>query len=506
MNGEQEKALDAAIAGAEAESAAAKKKEDGRSKTSAANGAAGGRPKKFKAGDFVNAFIERLQGETRAGVVTLRRWHETWYRYQGGRYHKITDESLWNDISAFIRTGAHFECHTPNLVTAVQNTLRGNDCCGVPEEVDMPCWLPSGEPAKNWLALSNCLVDVEALAAGRIDEATAEFSPELFTTFGADFEYNPSAPCPLWHKYLEEVLPDPEDRKMVQMLFGLCLVADTSYDVFFVFYGDGGTGKTVCAEVLRGLIGKANVSNLDLVELAEKHGKHVLTETRLNIGSEIPNRIAGLDLADAESHLKKAASGEAIKCELKNKDIYFRDVTARLLFLTNNLPTFSDQSSGLWRRIRLIPFFVKIAETKKCDRNLKDKLMGELSGIFNWAVEGLAMLREYWNHFPSLGKGKEIIEQHRAGCDKERTFLTDAFTPATASSFVEASQVYQKYKNFCEDNGYRPKGQNQFAADIRRCFPSATSGKEYISAVQKRVWYGIASLAPVEPPEEDSLL
>lgn len=45
----------------------------------------------------------------------------------------------------------------------------------------------------------------------------------------------------------------------------------------------------------------------------------------------------------------------------------------------------------MWRRIHVIEFPRKFAE-HEMDVELTEKLMGELSGIFNWALEGYKRL------------------------------------------------------------------------------------------------------------------
>ena len=62
----------------------------------------------------------------------------------------------------------------------------------------------------------------------------------------------------------------------------------------------------------------------------------------------------------------------------------------------NRLPTVTDTSTGFWRRIRVIPFNADFENKQRYQRidDLKEALDEELPGIFNWAMEGLARLRE----------------------------------------------------------------------------------------------------------------
>jgi phage/plasmid-associated DNA primase len=57
----------------------------------------------------------------------------------------------------------------------------------------------------------------------------------------------------------------------------------------------------------------------------------------------------------------------------------------------NTLPDIEDNTHGMWRRIHVIEFPRKFAE-HEMDVELTEKLMAELSGIFNWALEGYKRL------------------------------------------------------------------------------------------------------------------
>jgi putative DNA primase/helicase len=274
------------------------------------------------------------------------------------------------------------------------------------------------------------------------------------------------------------------------MLFGLCLVPDTSYDVFFLFYGDGGTGKSVAGRVLEALVGKANVSNLTLADFSEKHAVHLLTESLVNWVSDMP-RLRSDQLQAVEGVLKQSTGGEGLKVERKNENPGKAPATARCIFATNNLPEFTDQSFGLWRRMRIIPFEQQIVGTDKQDRSLPNKLMGELPGIFMWAVRGLGELMARGETFPIIGRGKAIYDEHRALCDRTGTFLRETYKTAGGGVGEETKAVYDAYKQWSEDNGYRPKGMNQFVAEMRRVFPGVQVVRSQVAGDRKRIFAGL---------------
>jgi putative DNA primase/helicase len=56
---------------------------------------------------------------------------------------------------------------------------------------------------------------------------------------------------------------------------------------------------------------------------------------------------------------------------------------------TNHKPVIKGTDHGIWRRIKLIPFTMRIPEEKQ-DKHLELKLWEEPSGILNWQLEGAA--------------------------------------------------------------------------------------------------------------------
>lgn len=458
-------------------------KKDGRALTSAENGKKGGR--KPQQTNIANAFI-MTQGEP----FPFRRHCRRWYRFNSKIWEAKDDEEVGGHVMGYLRQVWPASASI-NMRNNVLGHMTDYNVALVDGKVRMPCWLPDGESAADWRAMGNCLVNVRKLAEGASPKAaTMPFTPRLFSTFGVDYDFDPAAKCPRWMSYLDDVQPNAEDRLALQMLFGLCLVPDTSYDVFFLFYGDGGTGKSVAGRVLEALVGKANVSNLTLADFAEKHAVHMLTESLVNWVSDMP-RLRSDQLQAVEGILKQSTGGEGLKVERKNENPGKAPATARCIFATNNLPEFTDQSFGLWRRMRIIPFEQRIVGTTKQDRGLAAKLIEELPGIFLWAVEGLGALLKAGAEFPLIGRGKAIYEEHRGLCDRSGTFIRERYRAVGGSAGIETGVVYAAYKTWSEDNGYRPKGMNLFVADMRRVYPGVNVIRQQIGGERKRIFAGL---------------
>jgi putative DNA primase/helicase len=80
--------------------------------------------------------------------------------------------------------------------------------------------------------------------------------------------------------------------------------------------------------------------------------------------------------------------------------------TARLMMAVNELPRFTDSSSGIWRKLTVLPFTQQFTGVK-ADKKLMDAFRKEMSGIFNWAMRRVDQIRakkilSFIHHAPSL--------------------------------------------------------------------------------------------------------
>lgn len=483
-------AADETLAGDEAQQMMdrAKKAQDRRRLTSPQNGQKGGRDAITKI--IADGFIASL-----GNTFPLRKHRGQWFLYDRGIYRTFSIDDLKGRVMFYLRKN-HPNCVTKNMVANVMENLIASDIAGIESRHSMPCWLPDGTTAAGWMAMRDCLVNVEALATRIAGKEVADFdiirphTAKIFSTFGLPYEYDPGATCPKWRAYLDGVQPNPEMREIVQMLFGLALVPDTSFEVFFILFGDGGCGKTVCLHVLENTVGRENVCCLPLSKFSEKHSTHLLTEHLLNIVGDLPTNDGRGSLHGIEGILKDTVSGGILSCEHKNQEPFEAHALARCIFATNSLPTFADRTSGIWDRLRVIPFDVRFRGTELQNPRLKEEIVeAELPGVFMWAVEGLAKLRSL-KQFPRGPRGTEIEARHRVDCDHEQQFLLDRYT-ARNGAFIDSRTIYAAYWAFCSESGYQKKNIANFSADVRRVFPGALDERRRIAGVKTRGFLNI---------------
>ncbi len=473
-------------------------KQDGRSKTSAANGSKGGRP---PADVFGCAKYLADQYRDEKGRLTLRHWREEWYKYDGCRYKVM----LPSDIQAEIITKLHNQSvldsfnvkPTCATVKDILANMAGHDLCGLPNR-PYPFFCNDPDKGHDMMPMQNCILDIEKAASIHYDcpdvtslpdDVVKTFrmdpTPEFFSLTALPYPYDPAATSELFDAYLVRTFPDVEVRKTVMALFGLALVPDTSYEVCFFLSGEAGTGKSTMAKVLQQFVSDDNCCSLEPANFTDKFQTWVLGEKLLNIVGELPEATTD-KMREGEHIFKDSISGGKIHYEKKHMDSLNVPCRARHVFATNVLPQFFDKSEAIWDRLIIIPFTERIRNMADRKLDYAKTLIIELPGIFNKALAALGHLRTL-NRFPEAPACLAAKMEHRERCDHEAVFIRETFV-AAPNLALDYMTAYETYRKYLTSNGYSIRSSGTFKAAMERIFGIKLSRD---STTHKQLYRGI---------------
>ena len=305
-----------------------------------------------------------------------------------------------------------------------------------------------------------------ALQNGVLNTTTFEFtehSPDRYFLQKIPVAYDPSAECPMFTGFLENVLPDKNERDSIIELFGYCLVKNYSIQRWFMFYGSGGNGKGTLLSVLSAFLGHDNVSTVELQNfdrnftLAELYGKLA------NIAGDLSHR----DL-EYSGKLKGLTGGDRLLAERKFQNPFNFVNHAKLIFSANELPRTHDETIAFWRRVMLFNFkktFIGNDDTKNYHKFLTTE--SELSGILNLAIEGLQRLNDNmdFSKKTSIDEVKEFYVKHS---DSVTSFIMDCveitYDPDNTMSFESLHKAYLMY---CQEHGFTAKTKKKLNRSLR---------------------------------------
>jgi putative DNA primase/helicase len=137
-----------------------------------------------------------------------------------------------------------------------------------------------------------------------------------------------------------------------------------------------------------------------------------------------------------------------------------------LLFSTNELPKETENTDGFFRRWLIVPFDVTIKEHEQ-DRELANKIIKtELSGVFNWVLTGLNRLL-LQRRFTECKAAIEQVTSFRRQSDSVLMFLDEEGYKADKSHHRPLKELFEEYKAFSNNNGYRACSNRTFSERLR---------------------------------------
>jgi len=235
-------------------------------------------------------------------------------------------------------------------------------------------------------------------------EFDKNFNSRAFFTYCMKYDYLPNADCPTWKKALCDMFPDDQEAviQVIQEILGYTfLYYDSPADKLFYFFGNGRNGKSIIGHVIRRLHGEENIAGVSLSEISSRFSLSEVCDKRVCLCPENPNQ----SLIDT-SKLKAITGRDVIKVEKKYQDAFSTRLLTKIIVSSNHYLRSDDTSEGFWKRILPIPFDVTFLPSDEYDRHkkscyfklqdtdLENKLDNELSGIFNWSIEGLKRLKK----------------------------------------------------------------------------------------------------------------
>jgi putative DNA primase/helicase len=281
----------------------------------------------------------------------------------------------------------------------------------------------------------------------RTGELLAHARASLITKL-APVAYDPAATCPRWERFLAEVFDGDRERSgFLQRGVGYSLTGSTEEQVLFFAHGGGQNGKTVAFETLHRALGPDYAQSTPFNTLLTQHHDGPrndvarLRGARFVSASEAPGGRA-LDAAV----LKQLVGSDTVVARFLHQEFFEFRPEFKLWLRANHKPPVPEQTTAFWRRMRLIPFDVKIPDAQR-DNDLLDKLAGEAPGILAWAVRGcLAWQREGLGEPPAV---RAATEAYRAENDVIGDFLA-ARCGLDANAWTATAELYVAFSGWWE--------------------------------------------------------
>jgi putative DNA primase/helicase len=205
----------------------------------------------------------------------------------------------------------------------------------------------------------------------------------------ANVVYDPNAKCPVFDKFFLEILPDPELRHYVQMLFGYALTTKVDAQAIHIFTGNGENGKSKLVELMQNIMGDYGQTTASSLFEEDRNGAMTNDVAALQ-GCRFGSFSETQDMAKwNEAKLKRLTGDEFLNARFLHHEFFTFRNTCKLIGAINTLPPIKDRTAAFWRRPHVVPFTVSFKGV--ADDTLPGKMWEERAGVFNWMLEGLRM-------------------------------------------------------------------------------------------------------------------
>jgi putative DNA primase/helicase len=450
-------------------------------------------PKQKPCTDLGNAerLVERFSHE-----ICYCPENKRWYVYRKGHWIPDSGGKMYRmayKVARSIKDEAKDERLTSDEMAELKKHAKKSSSKGrLRAMIDLARWFPGISVPVGLLDRNPWLINSPN---GTLNLQTGELKPhdpnDLITKL-LPVDYIPDAPCPVWEATISRIMGGDEEKiSFLKRVLGYGMTGLISEQCMFVMYGSGANGKSTILEIYR--------------ELLAGYAMHTTTASLLSsTGSSIRNDLARLNGARFVSAVeigmgkkldevlvKQLTGGDQVTARFLYNEFFEYKPEFKLFIAANHKPNIQGVDHGIWRRIHLIPFEITIP-TEEIDRDLPNKLRGELSGILSWAVQGCRQWQEQGLNVPA--SIANATAAYRAEMDIIEEFLNDRCTLA-ANEKVSLRDLYDAYKEWADNACQDVVGKKIFGNLMRQ------KGYSQSKSNGVRKWKGI-KLNPDASPEE----
>lgn len=401
------------------------------------------------------------------------------YSYQGDFWKPLSTEDAASIIRGSLSRQAALETSAQNIKECLLRIRQLADF-----ELDDVVIAPD-----HLLRCKNGAVD---LMTGKLEtDVTGEF------LYCNSFDYIPEATlamAPEFAKFCETSLEKDEKKmKLLLQILGYSVSELQIAKVGFFLIGESNSGKSLILELVQSVVGDDFVTNIAFDKLGNRFNKSRLVLSRVNICTEL----AGGKMKDID-FFKLVTAHERITADNKGEAPFEFRVRTKLLTAGNVMPEIPEitGAEALLHRMIILRFNSSIPPEKQ-DKMLLEKLLKEKDVIFSLAVKELVTLAENGFIFAEPEDSvafKAVIQDSINSVEK---FVDESciFSPEEK---VHLRDLWEKYQNFCSENGLAVKiNITQFTQKIL-CFKGVSKGKFRLHGKPLAGFFGIALSGTLE--------
>lgn len=439
--------------------------------------------------DIADEFIEANLSQ---GVSKYRFWNSNFYRFNGYCFHEVTESDMRAEVINFARAryaGVKSQ-HIANVLLNLQATVK------IADDKPAPCWAesPGDEDMAAWkpedvIVLKGQLLHVPSYIEAHAGEVNrerkylVESTAAFFSLSHVNAVFNDEAKTQVprkWLAFLEQSIQDDERIRALQQFAGYLLTTRTHLHRALFIVGPTRGGKSVFVDVLSSLVGDKHVAATSLGSLGTQFGLQSLLEKSLLTISDarLPDKINTLVV----ERLLNITGEDRVYIDRKGLPPLSQKLNTRIVIATNEIPTLKDAAGALAARLLVVRFPKSFAGHE--NRSLRKELEGELPGILQWALEGLASL-DSDGDFSQPSCDIEVLDQFKLMTSDVRDFVNEKCLVGPEFE-CEKGTLYRAFQEFMLDSGYTQSNipvKSVFCRELTTSFLEVKPKRKRVSPV-----------------------
>ena len=317
---------------------------------------------------------------------------------------------------------------------------------------------------------------------GIVNLTTGEFfphDPKYYFKRKLPINYKKTAKIKVIEKFLNETLY-PEDLNVIQEWLGFLLFRKYAFKKAVILFGDTDTGKTTLLNLITSFLGEKNIAGINLHRIVsgDKFAIASLKDKYANLFDDLSTN----DLSDSGG-FKIACGGGYITAEFKFGDSFQFKNYAKHVFCCNQIPCIKKPDEAYYSR--WIPLALDNRVSEK-DHNLINKMTTEeeLSGLLNYAIEGLKRLlsNNRFSFTKDNTKIKAIMERNSSSL---ASFAQDCLIQENGFR-INKDELYNLYCWYCNANDLRVMSKEQVGRNLNQHLKYVIAGQD-----SKRFWRNV---------------
>ena len=371
-------------------------------------------------------------------------------------YNKIADEIILKYDIVYSRgryymfNGIYYKkCELIEIERIIHNEINHNLNSAARNEImnflKIKAFVSSDLFDKDWykIAVRNGTLN---LVTGEVDVPTKN---DLNTIY-IDYEYDDDPP---YSQTIDEFFKQLSDGDINRMQFlyeivGYCLLKKNLFEKFFIFKGEGGTGKSTYLNLIQKLIGADFVANIALSDMNKDYYLANLASKLVNFDDDVQDTKALKD----SGRFKSIVSGNKISARRIYEDIITFVPFCTCIFSCNKLPKISDNTTGLFRRMIILKLNNKIEHPDPLF--LQRITETDMEYLFFKAVEAIRIAIER-GRFTINESEEDMLREYKRNQSAVTNWVYD--NDYCAEDFVNKKSLamYGLFKNWAENMGYK---------------------------------------------------